>query len=221
MSGALEQLLEGRKAILVGHSTGGFCALNLAAHRAPSVVGVVSVAGFHRGRWGGVEGMLLRLAGLGRWARPLFAANLVAARSSDTLQEWFTSWLAHDPRAFRKNPVSRRTLANIRDDVRSHDPNALFSLFHGISRLDIGDALRDIDVPCHVLAGTHDPVIPAEQSLRIAADVPHAATVWLRNVGHMPFMESTEAYDSALERALSEIMQASDRKATQSRWSVS
>ena len=73
--------MDGRKAIVVGHSPGGFCALNLAIHRAPGVIGIVSVAAFHRGRWGGVEGQLLKLAGLGRWARPLFALNILIALS--------------------------------------------------------------------------------------------------------------------------------------------
>lgn len=82
MSGALQALLGEQKAIVVGHSTGGFCALSMAVNQAPNVAGIVSVAGFHRGSWGGVEGLLLQLAGLGRWARPLFALNIRISQSS-------------------------------------------------------------------------------------------------------------------------------------------
>ena len=56
MGGGLRALLSDRDAIVVGHSTGGFCALNLAVHRSPNVAGVVSVAGFHRGDWGASKG---------------------------------------------------------------------------------------------------------------------------------------------------------------------
>jgi pimeloyl-ACP methyl ester carboxylesterase len=214
MSGALEQLLEGRKAVVVGHSTGGFSALNLAIHHAPSVVGVVSVAGFHRGTWGGVEGLLLKLAGLGRWAGPLFELNVRIARSSRFVQRVFTTLLAHDREAFRASPLSERVLDSIRRDTRRQDPAALFALFRGIGRLEIGDRLCDIRVPCHVLAGSHDPVVPAAQSLCIASEVPGAELVVFRDVGHMPFMECTEECFGALERALADIRRRSEPTVT-------
>ncbi len=205
MNGALEALLDGRKATVVGHSTGGFCALNLAIHRAPSVVGIVSVAGFHRGEWGGVEGLLVKLAGLGRWAKPLFGLNILIARYSGFVQRAFATLLAHDREAFSESPLSQRMLENIRPNTRAQDPAALFTLFNGISKLEIGDRLRDIRIPCHVFAGSHDSVVSAAQSLLIAGEVPGAKTVVFRNVGHMPFMESTEQYFGALERALADI----------------
>jgi len=205
MNGALEQLLDGRRAIVVGHSTGGFCALNLAIHRAPTVVGVVSVAGFHSGQWTGIEGQLVKLAGLGEWARPLFTLNILIARHSKLVQRVFATLLAHDRAAFRASPLSQRMLDNIRADTRGQDPSALFWLFNGIGKLQIGHRLRDIGVPCFVFAGTHDPVVPATQSLLIAGEVPTARTVVFRGVGHMPFMEDTAAYFSALELALRQL----------------
>ncbi len=217
MNGALEGLLQGRRAIVVGHSTGGFAALNLAVHRAPSVVGIVSVAGFHRGDWGGVEGLLLKLAGLGAWAKPLFGLNLRVAQSSALVQRVFTTLLAHDHRAFRASPLSQRMLANIRSDTRAQDPAALFTLFDGIGGLAIGDRLGAIRVPCHVLVGSHDPVVPAAQSRRIAAEVPGAETVVFHGVGHMPFMECTERYVDALERALADIAGRADSEAKATR----
>lgn len=213
MNGALEQLLDGRKAMVVGHSTGGFSALNLAIHRAPSVVGIVSVAGFHRGEWGGVEGLLVKLSGLGKWAKPLFGLNILIARHSGFVRRVFATLLAHDRKAFSKSPLSQRMLENIRPNTRGQDPAALFYLFNGISKLEIGDRLRDIRIPCHVFAGSHDPVVPAAQSLLIAGEVPNAKTVVFRNVGHMPFMESTEQYFEALERALADIAHRVDSAA--------
>lgn len=205
MSGALDALLGERRAIVVGHSTGGFCALNLAIGHAPNVAGVVSIAGFHRGEWGGVEGQLVKLAGLGAWAKPLFCMNMLIARYSRLVQRVFATLLAHDRRAYRASPLSERMLDNVRADTRGQDPSALFVLFNGISKLEIGHRLHEIRVPCHVFAGTHDPVVPPAQSLLIAGDVPEANAVVFRNVGHMPFMEDTDAYFGALERALTDI----------------
>ena len=177
------------------------------------MVGIVSVAGFHRGEWGGAEGALVKLAGLGNWARPLFGLNILIARYSTFVQRHFATLLAHDREAFRDSPVSQRMLENIRPNTRGQDPKALFSLFNGIGKLEIGARLREIRIPCHVLAGSHDPVVPAAQSLLIAAEVPNARTVVFRNVGHMPFMERTERYFAALERALADITGGGDSAA--------
>lgn len=213
MNGALGQLLNGRKAIVVGHSTGGFAALNLAIHDSPNVAGIVSVAGFHSGKWGGVEGQLVALAGLGKWAKPLFAMNIKIAARSKLVQKVFASLLAHDRKAYNRSPLSQRMLENIRANTEAQDPAALFCLFNGISKLEIGHKLREITMPCYVFAGTHDPVVSAAQSLLIAGEVPDANIEVFRNVGHMLFMECTEQYFGALERALNDITDRSKRAA--------
>lgn len=213
MDGALGALLDGRKAIVVGHSTGGFVGLNLAINQSQHLAGVVSVAGFHSGRWGGVEGQLVMLAGLGRWAKPLFEMNIAIARRSPLVQRVFASLLAYNRRAYSRNPLSQRFMHNIRPDTEAQDGTALFYLFNGISKLEIGDRLGEIDVPCHVFVGSHDPVVPNDQSLLIASEIPGAHTVVFRDVGHMLFVECTEAYYRALERAITDINQRTARAA--------
>lgn len=205
MNGALNELLGDKKAIIVGHSTGGFSALNLAIHQAPNVVGIISVAGFHNGNWGGVEGMLVKLAGLGRWAKSLFVANIVLAQKSDFIQRTFASLLAYNRKAYQASPVSKRMLKNIQPNTQQQDPKALFPLFNGIGPLEIADQLHQISMPCYIFAGTHDPVVPATQSLVLASRISTAKTIVFRNIGHMPFMEDTNAYYSALEKALNDI----------------
>ncbi|MDX1496255.1 MAG: alpha/beta hydrolase [Salinisphaeraceae bacterium] len=205
MNGALKELLGERKAIIVGHSTGGFSALNLAIHQAPNVIGIISVAGFHSGKWGGPEGMLVKLAGLGSWAKGPFAANVMLASKSHLIQRVFAGLLAHNRKAYRASPLSQRMIENIRPNVSQQDPAALFPLFNGISRLEIADQLHRITMPCYLFAGTHDPVVPAEQSLRLAGEIEHAKTIVFQDVGHMPFMEAAEDYFAALEQAVADI----------------
>ena len=96
-------------------------------------------------------------------------------------------------------------LAHVGPDVRRQDADALFALFAGISRLDVGHRLAEIRVPCHVFSGSHDPVVPTTQSRRIAQAVPGARAVVFRGVGHMPFMEDTAAWFEALEHAISDL----------------
>lgn len=206
MDGALRGLLGDRKAIVVGHSTGGFCALNLATHRARNVVGIVSVAGFHSGKWSGVEGLLVKLAGRGKWARSLFVSNIRVSQSSNFIRRTFAGLLAHDRKAYWSNPLSRRMLDNIEPHVLAQDPAALFTLFNGIWSLEIGGQLHRINMPCYIFAGSHDPVVPAEQSLVLAGEIPDARLVVFQGTGHMPFMEDSNAYFNALELALKDMM---------------
>lgn len=212
MSGALEALLGERKAIIVGHSTGGYSALTLAAHNAPNVLGIVSVAGFHSGKWGGVEGALVKMAGMGRWTWPLFRANLEIAKRSRLVRRMFASLLANDDRAYRANPLSQRMLDNIRDDVLAQEVGPLFHLFSGIYALEMLDGFSTITMPCYLFAGTHDPVVPAEQSLALAGCISGAKTVVFNDTGHMPFIEDTQAYCDALNRALADIAEQSSRQ---------
>ncbi|MFE8073337.1 alpha/beta hydrolase [Marinobacteraceae bacterium S3BR75-40.1] len=205
MSAALEALLGDRQAIIVGHSTGGFSALNLAIHQAPNVIGIVSVAGFHSGQWGGVEGLLVKLAGWGRWARTLFMANIVISQASRFVRRTFTSLLAYDRKAYLASPLSGRMLENIACNSRQQDPAALYTLFRGIGALEIANQLHRITLPCYLFAGTHDPIVHPRQSLLLAADIPHAKTVVFQNVGHMPFMECSDVFFPALERALADM----------------
>ncbi len=205
MNGALKELLGDKKAIVIGHSTGGFSALILAIHQVPNVMGIVSVGGFHSGKWGGVEGQLVKLAGLGKWAKSLFVFNIALARRIHLIQRVFASLLAYNRKAYRASPLSQRMLENIQPNTRQQDPAALFPLFNGIGPLDIADQLHAISMPCYIFAGSHDPVVPAQQSLVLAGEIPHAKAVVFRNVGHMPFMEDTEAYFHALEQAVTNI----------------
>ncbi|MDO8268675.1 MAG: alpha/beta hydrolase [Moraxellaceae bacterium] len=213
MSGALQALVADRPVIVVGHSTGGFCALNLAIHQAPNLIGIVSVAGFHVGKWGSVEGLLLWLAGLGRWAKYPFVANLLFARNSPFVQRQFASLLAHDRKAYLANPLSQQFLDNIGPNTRAQDPAALFELFNGISRIEIRHELGRISIPCHVLTGSHDPVVPVSQSQVIADTVPGAKIVEFPGVGHMPFIEAADAFARSLETAIDDLSRGQGKRA--------
>lgn len=215
MNGALTALLADKKAIIVGHSTGGFSALNLAINHAHNVIGIVSVAGFHKGTWNGAEGQLLKLAGLGKWANNLFAFNIRISQVSSFVRRTFASLLAYDRRAYRANPLSQRMLENIETDTCQQNPAALFVLFNGISTIEIADQLVEISIPCHIFSGSHDPVVPSAQSQVLIGEIPNAKSVVFQNVGHMPFIEDTDAYFHALQQALTDITENANIHAPQ------
>lgn len=205
MNGALSKLLGEKKAIIVGHSTGGFCALNLALGKAPNLVGIISVGGFYRGVWGGVEGLLLKIAGLGKWTKPIFVSNLRLSQKSRFIQKTFASLLANDRKSYLSNPRSQQMLENILPDVVQQNYKHLFPVFHGISKINFLNRLKEIDIPCYIFAGSKDPIISTEQPLVLASEIPHAKLVAFEGVGHMPFIEDAENYFTQLEKALYDI----------------
>ena len=163
------------------------------------------MAGFHAGKWGGAEGLLLKIAGLGKWAKALFSANILFSKSSSFVRRIFISLLANDRKAYRASPFSKRLLENIEGNVLSQDSSALFVLLNGIASVEIAAKLSQIDIPCYIFYGTHDPVVFTEQSYLLASEIPDARSVAFRNVGHMPFIEDRDAYFKALEMALKDI----------------
>jgi len=191
--------LEGdNKVVLVGHSTGGFSALNLASDNVMDILGVISIAGFFEGRWGGVEGQLVKLAGLGKWAKPLFQLALSISRRTPLLQAYLSSLLAHDQTAYNESPVTPKMLAEIQHNMQTQDLSALFPLFNRISDLNIFPKLSAINIPVTIMAGSHDPVISPTQSLRLAGAIEQANLVIFDRAGHMPFMERTQQFNYEL-----------------------
>jgi pimeloyl-ACP methyl ester carboxylesterase len=196
------QLVATRKVVAVGHSTGGFSALNLAANNFDSLLGVISIAGFYKGNWGGVEGKLTKLAGLGKWAKPMFQLFLAASRSIPIIQEYMSSLLAFDHKAYNNSPTTKKMLTEIQDNMQGQNLANLFPLFNRIGNLDIYSKLDAINVPVTVMAGSHDPVINALQSLRLAGAIKQSNLIVFDDAGHMPFMERTDQFNNELCTAI-------------------
>jgi pimeloyl-ACP methyl ester carboxylesterase len=196
------QLVADRKVIVVGHSTGGFTALNLAANKFDSLLGVVSVAGFFKGNWGGIEGQLIRLAGLGKWAKPLFQVFLAASRSIPIVQEYMASLLTFDRKAYNDSPITKKMLNEIQGNMQGQKLANLFPLFNRVGQFNIFSKLEAIQVPVTVMAGSHDPVINALQSLRLAGAINESNLVVFDLAGHMPFMERTDQFNNELCSAI-------------------
>jgi len=206
----IKQLVGEEKIIVVGHSTGGFLALNLAINNFNQLLGVISIAGFYQGNWGGIEGQLTKLAHLGLWTKPLFIFNLWIGRLTKFFQRYISGLLAYDRKAYFDSPITNNMLNEIQDNMQDQKLSELFPLFNRIPTLNIHHKLSNINVPIVIMAGSHDPVISAKQSLILAASVKDLKLVVFENVGHMPFMERTEQFNYELLNALSQIALSAD-----------
>lgn len=202
---SVDKLIGDNPYILVGHSTGGFIALIHACQRPKNLKGIISIAGFYEGDWGSLEGLMLKLANLGKWTKPIFNTNIRISFFA-FIQRMSAFTLSYDKKAFRKSKRTNLMLKTIRPDTVRQKPDDLYFLFSKISTLDIKSALKNINVPTYLFIGSHDPIISASQSLILASEVPNAKLVVFDKVGHMMFMECESKFDAKFIDAMDNLL---------------
>lgn len=198
LTAAIRQLAGEQPVTLVGHSTGGFAALDIAAHTPDLAGGVISIAGFARGRWTGMLGLYQRLARGDWWARARLRVLLKAGQTSRSLYRYAGRYLVADPARLLTQPGFDALMEAAFPAFRRLSLDALCAYFATMPDVDIGPLLPRITAPTLVLAGECDPIVPPAQSRLIAEQVPQAELVLIPRVGHWPFIEDPAAYRQAV-----------------------
>jgi pimeloyl-ACP methyl ester carboxylesterase len=181
-------------AVLIGHSTGGFAALALAARYPKQVRAVISLAGFAQGRWQGALGLEQRLARqrpIGRW---LFRTTYALNRLTRAGQR--ASWAVYTPRPRRlfASPHFDEVFAGVYPAFKRLDLQAMAQYFAVMPDVDITGWLPDIKAPTLVVTGDQDTIIPPSQARWIARHIPSAAVEIIKGAGHILTVEQPEAY---------------------------
>ncbi len=195
---AIGQLVGNQPVMVVGHSTGAFAALLLAALRPQQIRSVLCISGFYQGAWTGLFGFLQKLACGPLPGRLLFKGILRFGASNSRRYRIASALNAANRRAYFKASVLSETLEPMRLDAARHNLDHLLYLFAGLREMDIGPLLQKIQAPLAVVAGEQDPLIPMQQALAIAQEVPNTTLTLLPGVGHMFFAECTETYQKLL-----------------------
>ena len=204
---AIHQLVGNRPVIIVGHSTGGFATLNLAANASEwvDVAGLISIAGFSDGHWIGVMGMLQWLAGSsGAAGRALFHLAIRALGSNYRLFKTSISLYAHDKKAFYAHPKAEVTFANLYTNIKQISAEAMMQYFQRMPHIDITPDVERITVPALIMAGDHDPIVAPSQSRLMAERIPNATLHMIPGVGHLPMSESGDLYNQIITDWLTE-----------------
>ncbi len=195
---AIQELTGSEPAMLVGHSTGGFAALAVAAYRTAPLRGVISIGGFARGVWTGSLAPLQRLARGGGLQRAAFKAFFRWLGVNHFVFWWAGRLSAHAPGKVGRSPAYRASTAASLAPFRRLALPAMLAYYARMPDIDITPLLSHIAVPVLALAGASDPVVPPAQARLIAAHAPQAELVLLEGVGHSPFFEAPEAYSQAV-----------------------
>ncbi len=204
LSRAIHELVGNRKVLLVGHSTGGFAALSMASHTPRVAAGVISIAGFARGKWTGALGFNQWLVRRGPIGRSLFKMIYRLGRTNPVVFRTFWHVYAHDQLALLKHPNFKAVVGSSFPCLQMLDLDAMADYFIAMPDIDITACLPDIRIPTCAIAGRQDPIVPPGQSALIVEKVNKARLVLIEGSGHLPFFERPAEYRKAMEAWLDE-----------------
>jgi len=198
MVAAIRRLVGERPVTLMGHSTGGFAVLNIAARYPELVRRVVSTAGFAHGRWTGSLGFYQRLVRMGAMGKTLFKSAYRLAGASPQIIKWVMRVYAPDVYALYANRDTAEALERSLYNYQHLDLDAMVQYFMVMPDIDITSLLSQINATTLVVAGDRDPTVPPNESRKIASLVPDAELVIIQGVGHLSFLERPAEYQAAL-----------------------
>ena len=181
------------QAILVGNSAGGTVALNTALTHPERVQAVILV-----------DAAIYAGGGSPAWARPILNTpqmqhlGPLIARQIQKNGRAFIESAWHDP--FQITPEIfdgyEKTLLSENWDL------ALWELTAASHPLGLDERLGELSLPILVITGDDDRIVPTEQSLRLAQDIPGAELAVIQDSGHLPHEEQPDLFMDAVSKFL-------------------
>ncbi len=186
------------RGVLVGNSAGGTIATYTALRYPERVQALVLVdAAIYEG--GGSPG----------WIRPLLTtpqARRIGPLLVRNIRDWgyqFGQSAWPDPARF-----TEEIWANYSKPLQAENwDRALWELTQASRPLGLDQRLEELAVPVLVITGDDDRIVPTEQSIRLAGEIPGAELVVIPNCGHVPQEECPDAFLAAMAEFLAGLPQ--------------
>ena len=186
----------GQRAVLVGNSAGGAVAALTALRYPERVRALVLVdAAIYSG--GGGPPWLTWVQGTPQADRlgPLLVRQITSWGKDFGRSAW------HDPSRFTEEIWAGYTVPLRADNW----DRALWELTRAGRGPDLAAQLSQLRVPTLVITGDDDRIVPTQQSIRLAGEIPGAKLVVIPECGHIPQEERPEAFVWAVSDFLAEL----------------
>jgi pimeloyl-ACP methyl ester carboxylesterase len=183
------------QAVLVGNSAGGAIATYTALRYPERVKGLVLV-----------DPAIYEGGGSPSWARPLLTtpqARRIGPLLVRNIRDWgyqFGQSAWHD-----RSKFTDEIWTNYSKPLQTENwDRALWELTQASRPLNLDQRLDELGVPVLVITGDDDRIVPTEQSIRLAGEIPGAGLAVLPSCGHVPQEECPEAFLLAVEDFLTQ-----------------
>ncbi len=184
------------EAVLVGNSAGGTVSVNAALAHPDRVEALVLI-----------DAAIYQGGGAPSWIRPLLhvpqvdrlgplLARQIAVRGDAFLE---SAW--HDP-----SKITAEIRAGSRKPLRVDNwDHALWELTKASGPANLEEKIPSLDTPSLVITGDDDRIVPAEQSVRLADELPQAELSVIPDCGHVPHEECPEPVLDAMRPFLTRL----------------
>ena len=190
---ALKRDFGGRPATLVGHSTGAFVALAVAAKAPELVSGLVLSGVFAAGERLAGRCLLRRLVSHPVLGPIAFDLAFRAWTSSATAFVQGLSSLMASPSSGLDAPYLA-VCEDVRSDLLRSRPRGLHRFAAWLQKANIETALSRVTQPALVISGADDQVVPADEQRLVAKLLPRADYIEISDCGHLAMAEKPSAF---------------------------
>jgi pimeloyl-ACP methyl ester carboxylesterase len=201
---AVRRLIGERPATLIGHSTGGFSVLALAANRPEIARRVVSISGFAHGRWTGILEMYQRAVHWGWPGETYFKLMYRMLMLHPAIYRWAMRFYAADSKSMYVHPDLPEAIERGFPNYQHIDLDAMIAYFKYMPQIDITAQLPRIQAQTLIITGDCDPIVPPSQSEKIAKLVRRSELAVINGAGHLPFIERSGDYNARLSQWLAQ-----------------
>jgi len=178
------------RAILVGNSAGGKIAFEAALAHPQRIEAIIAV-----------DAAVYAGGGAPSWARPILRTpqmrhiGPLIARQIEKNGDAFLQSAWHDP-----SKITAEILEGYHKPLQVQDwDRALWELTAASTESDLAERLFQITQPVLVITGDDDRIVPTEQSLRLAEELPQAELSVLPACGHLPQEECPNDFLQAVD----------------------